>query len=118
MEARGSGEIIYKPDVQDKVEEALAKWKRNPNDTAADVFERAGWEYDIQEDGCRVWLFFEYGRFTDLADDILEDIAPFVEWGHIEMTDEYDENWQIAFVDGKVKEFRGVIAYPGSPYDE
>ena len=116
MDARGSGKIIYEPNVQDKVEEALAKWKRNPNDTAADVFERAGWEYDIREDGCCVGLFFEYGRFSDQAEDLLDAIAPFVEWGHIEITNEYDDNWQFAFVDGKVEEFCGVITYPGSPY--
>lgn len=116
MNARGAGSIEYKEGMQDKVIDALSEWKRN-GEGIIEIFGDAGWEYDPDgSDGMGAFLYFEYGRFDDHAQELLEAIAPLVERGHIEMTTEYDEYFQLAFVNGELEEYSGVIIYPGSPY--
>ena len=116
MNASGGGGFSYRPDVQmDDVMKALAEWKRKPNDTIEKIFAEAGWEYEDGYSG-EIALFFEYDKFTDHAQELLEAIAPFVEYGHVEMTTEYQEYFQLAFVDGELEEYEGHIIFPGSPY--
>jgi len=117
--ASGSGMITFKPDVEDKVRTMLAEHHAvKPEDSIADMMAYSGWRYSPDGDKKDTyWMEFEYDRFSD-ADDVLYEIAPFVKEGHIEMLGEDEDQWQYAFTDGKLKEYKGVVTFPGSPYED